>query len=145
MQEKKIALNFISAHLSELDTRDKELISNAKAVSIVTSTTGWEAVLRNIPVISFTDNIWDIMKLSKKCSEIENLSIDIINEVEKIKNINQLEKKKRIVCYIAAILQNSFEITFPNILVYTEVGTEEQYDLLNRGTLKTNVQTDFFQ
>ena len=23
--------------------------------------------------------------------------------------------------------------------------TEEQYDLLNRGTLKTNVQTDFFQ
>ena len=31
MQEKKIVLNFTSAHLSELDTKDKELIANAKA------------------------------------------------------------------------------------------------------------------
>ena len=31
MQEKKIELNFTSAHLSELDTKDKELIANAKA------------------------------------------------------------------------------------------------------------------
>ena len=30
MQEKKIALNFISAHLSELDSKDQELIANAK-------------------------------------------------------------------------------------------------------------------
>ena len=30
MQEKKIALNFISAHLSELDNKDQELIANAK-------------------------------------------------------------------------------------------------------------------
>ena len=30
MQEKKIALNFTSAHLSELDIKDQELITNAK-------------------------------------------------------------------------------------------------------------------
>ena len=33
MQEKKIELNFTSAYLSELDTKDKELIANAKAAS----------------------------------------------------------------------------------------------------------------
>ena len=30
MQEKKITLNFISSHLSELDIKDQELIANAK-------------------------------------------------------------------------------------------------------------------
>lgn len=32
MQEKKIELNFISAHFSELDTQEQELINNAKSV-----------------------------------------------------------------------------------------------------------------
>ena len=30
MKEKKITLNFISSHLSELDIKDQELIANAK-------------------------------------------------------------------------------------------------------------------
>ena len=34
MQEKKIALNFTSAHLSELDSKDQELIANAKEAFI---------------------------------------------------------------------------------------------------------------
>ena len=34
MQEKKIELNFISAHLSDLDNEDKELIANAKKALI---------------------------------------------------------------------------------------------------------------
>ena len=32
MKEKKIELNFISAHFSELDTQEQELINNAKSV-----------------------------------------------------------------------------------------------------------------
>ena len=34
MQEKKIELNFTSAHLSELDNKDQELIANAKEAFI---------------------------------------------------------------------------------------------------------------
>ena len=34
MQEKKISLNFISAHLSEIDTKDQELVANAKEAFI---------------------------------------------------------------------------------------------------------------
>ena len=33
MQEKTLKLNFTSAHLSELDSKDQELIANAKKAS----------------------------------------------------------------------------------------------------------------
>jgi len=105
-----------------------KLVSNAQMVIVVTGTTGWEAVQRGVPTISFVDNSWDILGLSRKCADIEALSNVIYDEVTRIKKISSYERKKRIVCYLAAILQHSIHLSYPNEYGYVVNTTEEQYE-----------------
>jgi len=121
-----------NVRLLPIDEDMHKIISNADMVAVVVGTAGLEAVLRGIPTISFADNSWDVLGLSKKCTDIESLSIDIINEIKRISKISLTERKKRIICYLAAVLEHSFHITHPNELVYTEIGTDEQYEVCGR-------------
>ena len=98
-------------------------------VAVVVGTAGWEAVQRGIPTISFASNTWDVLGLSRKCTDIEHLQKDIVDEISRIKNISQSEKRKRLICYLAAILNHSIHMTYPSQYVFTDRGTDEQYEV----------------
>ena len=107
-----------------------QLISNAEMIAVITGTAGWEAILRGKPVITFADNMWDVLDLSRKCTNIETLSRDIYDEICRIKQISPAERKRRIVCLLASMLKHGFNISFPNQFVYTEMGTDEEYKVV---------------
>ncbi|MBD3426538.1 MAG: hypothetical protein GF409_04850 [Candidatus Omnitrophica bacterium] len=109
------------------------LIGEAEIVSVVTGTTGWEAVQRGKPLITFADNFWDVLALSRKCTDVESLSRDIQDEVERMKVITENERKSRIVRFLAAVLEHGFEITYPQQFSY-EKGSDEQYATVGRET-----------
>jgi capsule polysaccharide export protein KpsC/LpsZ len=116
--------------IASIDADMHQLISNAEMVAVITGTAGWEAILRGKPVITFTDNMWDVLSLSRKCTNIEALSRDIYDEICRIKQISHAERKRRIVYLLASMLQHSFNVSFPNQFVYTEAGTDEEYKVV---------------
>jgi hypothetical protein len=95
-------------------------------VAVVTGTSGWEAIQRGKPLISFADNFWDCLGLSRKCRSLEELSRDIHDEAEKIKDVSEEERRKRMINFLAAVLEHGFELTYPQQFCY-ERGTDEQY------------------
>ena len=117
-----------------IDADMHTLIINAQMVAVITGTSGWEAILRDKPLITFADNVWDVLELSRKCCNVETLSKDIYDEFSRIKDICPNERKKRIVSFLAAILEHSFEVSYPNQFVYTELGTQEEYKILGQET-----------
>ena len=123
---------FPNVSLVPIDMDMHKLISNAQMVAVITGTAGWEAIQRGIPSITFADNTWDILGLSKRCDNIETLSKDIYDEVRRVKQITLSERRKRIVCYLAAVLQHSFNMTYPNQFVFTDFGTDEEYEVCGK-------------
>ena len=113
--------------LIPIDADMHKIINNAQMVAVVVGTAGWEAIQRGIPSIAFAENTWDILKLSKRVSNYENLSIDIYQESKRVSKITKFERRKRLICYIAAVLEHSFEISFPEKIYYTEEGSYDQY------------------
>ena len=109
-----------------------EIICNSEMVAVVSGTSGWEAIQRSKPVIEFRDNLWSVLGLSKKCTDIEKLSNEIYNEVKRIKEISPQERKRRIVCLFAAMLKYGFWVTNPKQLFFVELGNDEEYEVSGR-------------
>ncbi len=118
----------------------KQLISNAELVFVTVGTSGWEAILNGVPVLSPVENFWDCMQLSRKSSDIESLHDDIKQAVTDNNKINQAERRKRVACFLEALIKNSFTISNPEVFAYYYQGTKEQYSLqgieLGRGIIK---------
>ena len=95
-------------------------------VAVVTGTAGWEAILRKKPVIHFVDVFYQCLDLSKKCSDLNKLSNVIHNEYKRINNINDEERKNRIISFLSSFIDNGFYSNFPHQLLL-ENGTDEQY------------------
>lgn len=124
---------FPNVRLAPIDMDMHKLISGAEMVAVVTGTAGWEAIQRGKPVIGFADNFWDVLGLSRRYTNIENLSLDIYNETQRIKTITKEERGRRIIHYFAAALKHGFNVTHPAQFCY-ENGTDEQYELAGRET-----------
>jgi len=103
------------------------LIKNAELVFVTVGTSGWEAILQGIPVLSPVECFWDCMGLSHRSSDIELLHEDIKQAVEKNNKISASEREKRIIFYLEALLGNSFPISDPEVFSYYYKGTQEQY------------------
>ena len=108
------------------------IISKSEMVAVITGTTGWEAILRGKPVINFSDHMFDAIGLSIKCTNIEKLSVDIFNEVNRIKKILPAERKRRIVCLLASMLKYGFRITYPKQLFYIEYANDEEHEVCGK-------------
>ena len=104
-----------------------ELVSRAGMVAVVTGTTGWEAIQRGKPLITFVKNYFDFLGLSRVSSNVERLSLDIREEIERVSKISGEERKRRILFFLAAMLEHGFYLTHPNQFAY-EPGTPEQYE-----------------
>ena len=108
-------------------TNGNNLIDNAELVFVTVGTSGWEAILKGVPVLSPVECFWDCMDLSHRSSDIESLHEDIKKAVEKNKKISASEREKRITFYLEALLSNSFPISDPEVFQYYYEGTHEQY------------------
>ena len=104
-----------------------KLISNAELVFVTVGTSGWEAILKGVPVLSPVECFWDCMGLSHTSSDIENLHEDIKKAVDENKKISTSEREKRIIIFLEALLENSFPISDPEVFSYYYEGTQEQY------------------
>ena len=108
-------------------TNGNNLIKNAELVFVTVGTSGWEAILQGVPVLSPVECFWDCMGLSHRSSDIELLHEDIKQAVEKNNKISASEREKRIIFYLEALLGNSFPISDPEVFSYYYEGTQEQY------------------
>ena len=108
-------------------TNGNNLIKNAELVFVTVGTSGWEAILQGVPVLSPIKFFWDCMDLSHRSSDIETLHEDIKEAVEKNKKIIASEREKRITFYLEALLSNSFPISDPEVFQYYHEGKKEQY------------------
>ena len=104
----------------------EEIIDNCQMVISVTGTAGWEGMLKKKPVITFVDNMFDVLNLSKKCSDLNLLSKEIHQEFIRYNNIDDKEIEKRILAFLSAIISHGFLATFP-LQLNLEPGTDEQY------------------
>ena len=108
-------------------TNGNNLIENAELVFVTVGTSGWEAILKGIPVLSPVECFWDCMGLSHRSSDIESLHEDIKKAVEKNNKISASERETRLAAFLQALLNNSFSISDPEVFSYYYEGTQEQY------------------
>jgi len=108
------------------------LVSNAQMVAVITGTSGWEAVQRGVPTINFGKCFWDVLKLSKRCTDLENLSLDIHDEIRRSSRIGDAERKRRLICYLAAVKECGFTISDVQVFGNGAAGSEEQHQRVGR-------------
>jgi hypothetical protein len=103
------------------------LIANAELVFVTVGTSGWEAILKGIPVLSPVECFWDCMGLSYRSSDIETLHEDIRRAVDFNNKITATERERRVVAFLQALVDNSFPISDPEVFSYYYEGTQDQY------------------
>lgn len=106
----KRILNIPNVRLINTKFSSFELIKNASAVITITGTAGWEAVLLKKPVITFGNCFYNIFSSVKKCDNFENLPQLIKQQIECFEY-----SEKEIICYLAAIFEESVSLDLYNI------------------------------
>lgn len=87
------------------DTPSLTLIRNAKLITTISGTAGWEAVLFKKPVITFGDVFYNKLSTVKKCYAIETLPWLIKEQLESFTyDERELEN------FIGAIMEESIRI-----------------------------------
>ena len=74
----------------------RKIISRAQAVIIVDGSSGFEAILSRVPVITMENFNFDFLGLSVTNFNIENLYLDILKAIEKIKKVSKKEFELKI-------------------------------------------------
>ncbi len=104
-----------------------KIIENAEIVL----TTGYnsiafDTIILKKPLLEFTVNYWSKIGLSSNCSDFDKLSVSILDEVNRYKNIPADEKDRRIKCLLESIFNYSFKLDHTKIAFYNETGSEEE-------------------
>ncbi|MBI2075283.1 MAG: hypothetical protein HYT82_01285 [Candidatus Harrisonbacteria bacterium] len=81
------------------------LIQNAKIVTTISSSVGWEAVLLKKPVITFGDVFYNALSTVKHCRTIDELPYLIKEQLESTR-----DNEQELVNYIAATMEVSVEV-----------------------------------
>jgi hypothetical protein len=120
--------SYPNVDLIPVSINNTEVIKNAQLVVSSGGTSGWETIQMGKPLISLTDDIFDVMELSRKCTDLESLSISIHEEINRMKSISDQERKRRMVLFLTAMLEHA--VWFDNPLhVYGEAAfSEEEMD-----------------
>lgn len=124
------------------ETNSNYVISNAQLVVTIIGTTGWEAVIRGIPVIDFEENVFDVLGLSRRCTDFKELSAAIPAEIRRIAGIAQDERKRRIICLLTAIIKHGFWIDDP-LKVTGDSDCTSKEEATNIGRIIANAMADY--
>ncbi len=79
-----------------------DIIQNAKIITTITGSAGWEAILLKKPVITFGHVFYNKLSMVKKCSDIETLPFLIKKQLENF-DYNERELEN----FISAIMEDS--------------------------------------
>jgi hypothetical protein len=112
-----------------IHTKAHEIISNAEMVAVISGTAGFEAIQRGIPLITFADMFWDFLDLSRRCSNLDTLHQDIMDELERMRAMSPEERKRRLVSFLTVVVEIGQEKSHPLEFSY-EPGVKSQYETL---------------
>ncbi|MDO8592395.1 MAG: hypothetical protein Q7R92_01310 [bacterium] len=87
-----------------------DLLKNAKLITTITGTTGWEGILFKKPIITFGDVFYNALSTVKHCHEIEQLPFLIKKQLENFRH-DETELEN----FIGAILEESAPIDLTKI------------------------------
>lgn len=79
-----------------------DLAKNAKLITTLTGTAGWEGVLFKKPVITFGDVFYNALSMVKKCHDIEQLPFMINDQLK-----NHLHNEEELEVFIGAVMEES--------------------------------------
>jgi hypothetical protein len=112
--------------IAPINEKSDLIIDNAEMVAAVSGTSGWEAVLRNKPVITFIKTFYDCIGLSKQCGDLNDLSNDIYLEYNRIKNMPKNKMREKLIILLSAFINNGFISKNPHQLLL-ENGSRKQF------------------
>jgi len=128
--------SYPNVELLPIDLDSHEVIKNSQMVVVISGTSGWEAVLlHDKPVIHFAREIYEITGLSKTCDNPISLSSLINSEYKRINKISKEERKRRLICFINAVILDGFWIENPLSLGLTDVQPTEREITVNSKTV----------
>lgn len=119
---------FPNVFMAPIDMDMHEIISRAQMVAVITGTSGWEAILRGVPVIHFGECYWHILGLSRRCSNLDRLPVEIHEEYLRSRSMSEEERKRRLLHFLAAVLEGGFRITYVQQYGYNAPATDEQFE-----------------
>lgn len=90
--------------------RSFELIQNAKLVTVITGTVGWEACLLGKPVISFGEVFFNALSFVKRVRNIETLPQVVIDQLHRF-----AYDEKEMRDFVAATIKDSFAFNFAGL------------------------------
>jgi len=76
--------------------------------------------------------MFDVLGLSKKCTDISELSKIINEEIKRSKQISLEERKNKIITLLASMLEHGFWITYPKAFCYHEIGDSMQNKVMGK-------------
>lgn len=88
-----------------------ELIKNAKLITTITGTVGWEATLLKKPVITFGSIYYNSLSFIKKCKIISELPNMVKDMLENFKY-----NEEELIDFASAMLEDSFKIDFTKLV-----------------------------
>ena len=86
-------------------TSSYSITPNAKLITTITGTVGWEAVIFKKPVISFGHQFYNSLSMVTHCDEIENLP-----ELVKEKLERHRHDEEELTAFLAAVFEDSVDI-----------------------------------
>ena len=99
-----------------LDSR--KVISKAKAVIIVDGSSGLEAILSKIPLVTMKNFNLDFLGLSVTNYNIENLYFDILKAIEKVRKVSKKEFELKIKILLKSIEESGYLLRDPDTFYY---------------------------
>lgn len=78
------------------------IIPNAKLITTITGSAGWEGLMLKKPVITFGNQTYNVLPMVKKCRDMEKLAFSIQEQLE-----NYKYNEEELLYYIAAIIENA--------------------------------------
>ena len=94
-----------------------ELIKNAKLITTITGTVGWEGALLGKPVITFGETFFNALSFVKRVHDIETLPQVITEQLENF-NYDQEE----MVNFLTAVIADSFPMDFFTLWYENDIG-----------------------
>ena len=121
-----------------LDSRT--VISKAKAVIIVDGSSGLEAILSKIPLVTMKNFNLDFLGLSVTNYNIENLYFDILSAIEKVRKVSKKEFELKIKILLKSIEESGYLLRDPDTFYFfTRKETSEKEKNISAEDLATAI------
>ena len=96
----------------------RKVISKAQAVIIVDGSSGLEAILSKIPLVTMKSFNLDFLGLSVTNYNIENLYFDILKAIEKVRKVTKQEFELKIKILLKSIEESGYLLRDPDTFYY---------------------------